>query len=135
MADLTVTPANVVPQAGAQIEHGTYGATVTAGQAVYLNTTTGKWELADADVAASANAVGIALNNGAINQKGSIIVGGSVAMGAILTVGTVYVVSATAGGICPDADLASGDYVTILGTPLSTSILKVQRLVTGVAKA
>ena len=37
MADLTITAANVVPGAGARITNGTAGATVTAGQVVYLD--------------------------------------------------------------------------------------------------
>ena len=55
MADITITAANVVASAGARIEHGTAGATVTAGQIVFLDsTTTGKWQLADADAATAA---------------------------------------------------------------------------------
>lgn len=134
MADVVITPANVIAQDGALIEHGTFGAAVTAGQVVYLNTTTRKWELADADALASANGVGIALNGGAADQKGSIVVEGPVALGAVLTLGTAYGVSATAGGLAPLADLLAGDYVTFLGVPTSTSVLYLRRIVTGVAK-
>lgn len=135
MADLVIAEADVIAQDGAQIEHGTYGETITAGQPVYLNTTTREWMLADADAAASAAVAGIALNSGADGQKGSIVVSGPLAVGAVLTVGEAYVVSATAGGIAPISDLLTGDYVTLIGTPLSTSVLYVKRIITGAAKA
>lgn len=135
MVDLVITAANVVPQTGALIEHGTYGATVTAGMSVYLNTTTREWEPADADTLATANAAGIALNSAGDGQPGAVVVEGPVALGAVLTVGSVYVVSSTAGGIAPSADLVATDYVSVLGTPISTSVLQVKRIITGVAKA
>jgi hypothetical protein len=43
---------------------------------------------------------------------------------AVLTAGTIYVQSATAGGIAPAADLASGHHVTILGVATSTTNLE-----------
>ena len=51
MAAITITAANVVKDANAEIEYGILGATITAGQVVYKNTSTGKFELADANSA------------------------------------------------------------------------------------
>lgn len=117
MADLSITAANVQPGAGATIVHGTAGATVTAGQPVYADANdSNKWKPADADASeAAADVTGIALNNAADEQPLSIIKRGLLATGATTVKGTVYVLSGTAGGICPAADLASGDWTTILG--------------------
>jgi hypothetical protein len=44
-------------------------------------------------------------------------------LGATLVVGEVYVVSATLGAIAPIGDLVSTNFVTPLGTAISTSVL------------
>lgn len=135
MADLTITAANVVSK-GTKTEQGTAGTTITAGQAVYYNTSTKKWELADADAEASVTRVGIALNSASLNQP--IIVArptGNLDLGATLTVGTVYVVSTTAGGIAPITDLLSGDFVCILGVATADDNLALDIFESGVAEA
>jgi hypothetical protein len=50
----------------------------------------------------------------------------------VLTPGTVYCLSGTPGGICPLADVTTGDDVIILGVALSTTVLDVQINDTGV---
>lgn len=127
MADLTITAASVIAGADAARESGTAGATVAAGDVVYLASATKKWMLADADsaTAEARKAIGIALNGAALNQPVDVLTGGDVTLGAVLTAGTSYFLSDEPGKICPLADLATGDYVCLLGLAKSTSVLTV----------
>lgn len=133
MADLTITAANVV-SGSSDIEHGTAGVAVIAGQVVYKNGTTGKYELADADSATAAvrSPRGIALHAAAANQPLAIHKSGPITIGATLTAGTDYWLSGTAGGICPRADVATGEGVVLIGLATSTTVLDVAIKVTGV---
>src|SRR5262249_912833 len=132
MAALTITAANVVKIAGSQVAVGIAGATITAGQAVFADASTGNAiKLADADLSvAAAAAVGIALNGAASGQPVSYITGGGLTIGAG-TVGTVYVVGATAGAINPAADLTTGWNTTILGVCTSSNTLTVNIFASG----
>lgn len=134
MADLSITVANVVKGTSARTETGIAGATVTAGQMVYLDTADNKYKLADNDSATALvrTVRGMALHGSLAGQPLTVLLSGQVSLGAILTVGTVYCLSSTAGGICPAADIASGDYLTVIGVPLSTSILDVMVKESGV---
>lgn len=114
MADLSVTAANVAKQSGTSVT-GTAGATITAGQVVYLDAADGKYKLADASAATTDGVVGIALNGGADGQPLTIQTSGIIDPGATATEGVVYCLSATAGGIAPVGDLVTNDYVTVLG--------------------
>lgn len=136
MADLSITAANVVVGTGAQTKHGTAGASITAGQPVYLDSADSKFKLADCDsaTAAARSPVGIALHAAAANQPLTICTGGSLTIGATLVAGDVYYLSGNAGGICPAADLAAGDYTTALGIATSTSVLKVDIVESGVVR-
>lgn len=110
MTDISITAASVVAGSNANIEHGTLGETVTAGQPVYKDSSTKKWMKADSN-AAGAEArqpLGIALNGGAINQPVAVQKSGDITIGATLTAGLAYYLSDTAGGICPIADVGSG---------------------------
>lgn len=137
MADLTITATSVIKGSGARVSQGTAGATITAGQTVYLDTTAGDYKLADCDSAtvAARSPAGIALNGGASGQPIDVLTSGPVTIGATLTAGVAYYLSPNAGGICPVADLASGDYPTILGIATSTSVLDVKIHEAGVALA
>jgi len=134
MADVSITAANVLPGDDAVIEHGTYGATVTQGQVVYQDSADKKLKLADNDHAAAAvrGFRGIALNAGANGQPGSIQRSGDITIGGPLVAGTTYCLSSTAGGICPQADVASGDEVIVIGVAKSTSVLTIRAVDTGV---
>lgn len=134
MVDLVITPADVVKSSDAVVEHGTAGATITAGQVVYLDSADGKFKLADNDSATAAAKVprGIALNGAADGQPLAIIRAGDLTLGAILTAGTAYYLSGTAGGIAPVADVTTGDDVVQIGLAESTSVLNVGIKVTGV---
>ena len=137
MADLVITAANVVAGAGATRVEGTAGEAITAGQAVYYDRADKSYKLADCDSATAAVRAprGIALNNAADGQPIDVHTEGPITIGATVTAGVAYYLSATAGGICPVADLASGDYPTILGIATSASVLDVQIHSAGVALA
>lgn len=135
MADLTITSASVLAGSGARRVIGTAGASVTAGQVVYLDSATATYKLADnnsatAEVRAPA---GIALHAAASGQPLAVHTSGPITIGAALTAGVAYYLSDTPGGICPVADLASGEYPTILGIATSTTVLNVAIQSAGVA--
>jgi len=134
MADITVTASSVALVDG-QTSNYTAGATITQGQAVYLDATDGdKAKPADADAVASAAAVGIALTAASTGQPVVVQKSGNINPGGTVTVGQVYVVSTTAGGIAPTADTLSGDFVTFLGIGTTASNIKLGILVSGVAE-
>lgn len=134
MADLTITAANVIAGASAVRDSGNAGETITAGQPVYRSSTTNKWMLADSDsaTAEAKRATGIALNGAALNQPISVLKSGEITIGATLTAGTAYYLSATPGGICPVADVSTGDDVCLIGLAKSTSVLVVNIQAPGV---
>lgn len=127
MVDLVITPASVVPGSSATREAGTAGETITAGQAVYRDGSSGKYMLADNNsaTAAARQARGIALNGASDGQPLTILKAGDLTLNAVLTAGTAYYLSDTPGGICPLADLAAGEYVCLLGLAKSTTVLAV----------
>lgn len=139
MADLTITPANVTPGSGAVRASGTAGATIAAGQPVYLDSTDGKLKLAEADAASNtqavAAAVGIALHGASDGQPLAYQTGGRINIGATVAVGQVYCVSPTAGGIAPVADVLAADYVTILGVGATASAIDLRLFPSGILKA
>lgn len=139
MADLTITAADVVKGSSSSTDAGTAGASITAGQAVYKDTgDSDKWKLADNDdtaLKAGSGGLGIALHAASSGQPLTILLSGDLDVGATLTVGEVYVLSSTAGGICPVADLGTGDYVTILGVATAADNLRVSKNVSGIQHA
>lgn len=137
MADLPITAASVVPSADAIRETGVAGATITAGQVVYRDAADGKYKLADNDSATAAvrSPRGLALHGASANQPLVIQRSGDITIGAALTAGVAYYLSSTAGGICPVADLGSGDYPTIIGIAESTTVLNVKLHEAGAALA
>lgn len=126
-ADLTITATSVKKVTGAAVDRGTAGATITAGQPVYKDSTDShKLKTCDADAQASSVCVGIALHAASADQPLEYLTNGPIDIGATVTVGQVYVVSTTAGGIAPYSDLASGDYVSILGVGTTTGRIEVR---------
>jgi hypothetical protein len=125
MSDLSVTAANVISGSD-DIGHGTAGGTITAGQPVYRDSTTGHYLPADSNSATAAAhlPVGIALHGAADGQPLAFQRSGDITIGATLTAGTTYYLSATAGGICPAADLTTGMVPCIVGIAASTSVLR-----------
>lgn len=135
MAALSITAANVVKGSNAQVVAGIAGATITAGQMVYKEASTGKLKLADADSATAEvrSPVGIALHGASDNQPLVYQADGDIAIGATATVGEIYVLGETAGGIVPKADLSVGEYVTIVGVGVSATTIRMHLKSFGVA--
>ena len=127
MADLSITASAVLTSTDATTENGTAGATIAAGQRVYLDTATGRYELADADAATvmERRTRGIALNSASDGQPLRIHKAGPLTVNAVLTAGVVYFGSPAPGAICLRADVLAGDYVEIIGTAISTTVLDV----------
>jgi hypothetical protein len=135
MADLTITAANVVAATGANIIHRTAGATITAGQCVYMSSTTDRAMLADNNsaTAEARTPVGIALHAASSGQPLAIATSGDITIGATVTAGVVYYLSDTAGGIIPVADLGSGEYPCTIGIATSASVIRLGIQASGVA--
>lgn len=125
MADLIITAASVLSGSGAKIRYGTAGASLTAGQVLYYDTATSTYKLADNDSATEAvrSPVGIALHAAGSGQPITVQTAGPITIGATVAVGVVYCLSSTAGGIAPSADIATGDYNSILGIATSTTVI------------
>lgn len=125
-ADLTVTAASVLPSSDAVLQTGTAGEALTAGQPVYRKVADGKWYKADCNsataevrIAAGISTVGAAAGQPVVVQRS-----GSITIGATMTAGVVYYLSGTAGGIRPVADNTTGDYPQAIGIATSTTVLK-----------
>ena len=136
MVDLVITPASVVAGNDASIDLGAIaGETITAGKAVYQNLTTGKWMLADNNAATPPEAKspqGIALNGASLNQPLAVQRGGDIVIGATLVPGDSYYLGDTPGGICPRADILTGESVTIMGIARNATTLRIEIVESGV---
>jgi hypothetical protein len=135
MADLVITAASVLAGSGAVIDRSRNAlATITAGQVVYQDAATGNYGLADTDSATAAVRVpaGIALHAAATGQPLAVLRSGPITIGATIAAGVAYYLSGTAGGLCPVADVAAGDYPAIIGIGQSTSVLAVEIVAPGV---
>jgi hypothetical protein len=118
MAELTITPAQVLSGQDADFYQGISGDTVTAGKTVYLDSLSNRLRLADANGSLdAAEVIGIALHEAAPEQplrvqtRGTLTLG----LGAAVTTSTVYIVGATPGGIAPVVDKAPGWYCSLVG--------------------
>lgn len=121
-----ITAAGVVPSGAAQFFDGIAGETITAGQAVYRDAATRRLKLADADAAATAAAIGIATHGAAVGQPLRVQTGKRLKIAASgIVKGTAYYVSLTAGGICPYADISTGDFPTLVGIGASATEIDV----------
>ena len=123
MTDLSITVGNIKLVSG-PTEDIIAGASFTQGQAAYRAAATLKAGLADNDSAtAEVRAVrGLTLNAGVADQPIRLAKNGAVvAFGAILTAGVEYYLSGTPGGICPRADVTSGDDPIRIGIALTTA--------------
>lgn len=145
MSDLVVTASGVVPaNVNTPILRGTVfpGETIAQGQAVYPDpNNAGQIRKAQSNNStASANFGGITLNGASGGQPIAYTGPGDVTLpttgtGTTLVVGQVYVVSAAnAGGIAPLSDLASGNYVSVVGVATSTNNLRQSPIPTSTQK-
>jgi hypothetical protein len=123
-ADISITASSFLPSSAALYANGLCGEAVTTGQLVHESTADGRYYLADANVATKWKVAGIAGHaTTAAGQPLSIIYfDPALTVGATLsTTAPVYVLSATAGGIAPSADIAAGWYPVVVGVSISTT--------------
>ena len=143
MADLVPVEASVKAGAGAQFIDATAGEALKAGNTVYLDSADadelgqGKAKLALAAGTIEQGALrGVCVNSApGANQPVRIITRGQLALGITLVVGETYVMSASAGGIAPIADLVATNRVAHLGIAIDTLNIDVQINAPGVQKA
>lgn len=132
MADLTITAASVTTGSRTtRIQVVESGEAVTQGQPIYLDPATSTYLKADANVDDKIAVEGIVITPGGIGGFPTIATSGLVNLGTTLVPGTIYVLSDTAGGIMPAADLSVGDNVVILGAATTTALLNLDIQVTG----
>lgn len=130
-ADVSITAASVAPSADAIYLDSYYGgklvagAAITAGQLVYVDTAdSNKIKLSDCNsgTAGVRDVDGIAVNNAASGQRISVVAyDPALTLGGTTANGTIYVLSATAGGIAPAADVTTGWYVAVIGLGLPSN--------------
>jgi len=114
MVDLVVTAANVQPAADSVLKNFIAGATITAGQTLYVDAN-GKVQPCVATTQALSKCIGVAMNGGSAGQPIVVCIGGGFNPGATAAIGTIYNASANAGGIAPAADAAAGNFTSMLG--------------------
>lgn len=133
MADLAITATSVVPGTDAMIQSGIAGETITAGNSLYIKAADSKlWKAQCDGTPEEATCVGVALNGAAPNQTVAYVSAGTVTIGATTSKATTYVVSATAGGIAPQADLIATNRISYVGYATdATGTLIVNRRLTG----
>jgi len=125
-ADITITAASVVPSASAKIQRGTAGVALTAGQLVYLESSSNTLKLADANGASEEvrKVAGYTVNSAPIGGPVHYVVKDpALVLGGTTAKGTIYILSATAGGIAPAADLTTGWYPHVLAVGVSTTVV------------
>lgn len=137
MAAISVTASSVLPGSTCDVTQGTAGASITAGQPLYIDTANGNvLKVADADASDLASTVaGIALHAAASGQPIVYAKGGYVTFNAVLVAGKAYVLGATAGDICPIADLTTSWRTSLLGIAYSTTSLRLLLVNTLVSNA
>ena len=125
MGDVAVTAGNVAPGSDAGLDvTGVAGAALTAGQVVYYDSTNDEYLVADTETSSTtANAAGVVVCTAADTQRCVVQKTGQIDMGGTTVVGTVYVLSVT-GNIAPAADLATADWVTVIGIGVTATDIK-----------
>lgn len=130
-ADLSITAASFKTGARAKFRAPAFaGVAITAGQAVYMDGN-GKWQLADANGTNTEKVEGLAAHSVAANQPLLVVYeDDDLTLGATLSMtAPIYVLSGTAGGIAPVADITTGMHPKYLLTAKSTTkcILSIPR--------
>lgn len=131
MADLSITASQVIKGTNAITKSGIAGEAITAGQTVYVDTANSNViKLADADnTALTATMAGVTLHAASTSQPIEYQTAGDITLGAAasMTVAEIYLLSDTAGGIAPEADLATSlDWVSLVGVATSASVLSMK---------
>lgn len=127
---ISVTAGSFVPSANAKYLPGKNyaGETLTAGQAVYLDTTlavtAGQVKKASATGTGLAiNVIGFAANGAAAGQPVKVVIRDpALTLGGAVTAGAIILLHTTAGAVTLTAgDVTSGGYVCVLGVGISTT--------------
>jgi len=134
MGDVNLTEASVKPTATTIKQRGTFGATIVQGTVLYFDASDSEWKIADCTAATTDAAAGIALTSGADGQPGWIATGGDLTVDQVTLAAPVFILS-QAGQMCPTADLANGDYITVVGAASSTTNFKIGFIVTSAVAA
>lgn len=121
MADISLTGAVYLD--GPALIQLKAGATIAATDMVYIDNSDGSAKLATANAAASAAFAGVSVNGSVSGNPINVAGPGTRITVSGLTKGVAYYLSATAGKICPFADLTSGKYVTLVGIADSATVL------------
>ncbi len=119
MADISVTAASVIPSGSATISEGVCGATIVAGQTVYVDTANSNvLKLAyNAGTLLQGTVAGIALNGGASGQTIRYVTQDpALVLGCTMTVGDAIYLGGVAGGLTlTTTDLDTGEFCSIIG--------------------
>lgn len=143
MANFSVTAANVVQSSNAQVQRGTAGVPIIAGQVLYLDASspTRLLQLAAANLTVSGNPivpVGIAVNSAAAGQQVNYV-----ALDPAFTPGIIFagfpagtaislVLSRTPGLLCQPGDLIAGDQQVFMMLPTGTATASLSIVPAGV---
>ena len=135
MAAISITAANVLKSSTGQVSVGTSGATITAGQSVYIDTSdSNKIKLADANGTAPANTfAGIALNAASSGQPVSYCTNDNAGftIGATVVAGDTIWLSQTPGGLTKTLGDLSGGIAIVVGVMLTTTTMNLTPVVGG----
>lgn len=135
MAAISITAASVLKSSTGQVSVGTAGATITAGQAVYIDTSdSNKIKLADANGTTPANTfAGIALNAASSGQPVSYCTNDTAGftIGATVLAGDTIWLSPTAGGLTKTIGDLSGGLAIVVGVMLTTTTMNLTPVVGG----
>lgn len=135
MADISITAASVAKSANGSTTQGTAGATITAGQALYIDTTdANKLKLADSDGTSPANIVaGIALHAALAGQPITYLTSDpAFTFGGTVLAGDTIWLSDTPGGVTKTfGDLEAGDTIVVLGVMTTTAVMNFRPLTGG----
>jgi hypothetical protein len=135
MAELSITPANVKATSSTSLALVQYGEAVDQGEAVYLKAADSKYWLAANGAEATAEMVGVALTPNVADGYGVIAKSGLVDLGATLSIGQTYALASTAGAIELESDVASTEYVTLIGVASTAALIDLDINVSGTQHA
>lgn len=131
MADLSITPADVVIVENVNQAEGIASVAIAAGEMCYRVSGT-SYALAEAgDTEAKATAPVMALSSGAAGQPIKFAAGGRITVGGGVALGDVFALSATPGKLAPIADLDTGDYFTHVAVGVAAGVIELRPLSTG----
>lgn len=135
MAAISITAASVLKSSTGQVSVGTSGATITAGQSVYIDTSdSNKIKLADANGTAPANTfAGIALNAASSGQPVTYCTNDTAGftIGATVVAGDTIWLSQTPGGLTKTIGDLSVGLAIVVGVMLTTTTMNLTPVVGG----